>query len=130
MRKLNIIVIAGMLGLAAILGTFAATRTTSLGAAARHANAASYQAQVRRLDAYAAELKRSLARKPPALPAVPAMPKVKAPVAPVAPVAPAAAAAAPVRVIYHRPPPVVVVKHTHHGDDGAEQGDGGGGGDD
>jgi len=112
MRKLNNILIAGLLGLAAILGTVAATRTTSLGAA-RQSSTVSFQARTRLLDAYAASLRRSLAHKPPALPA---MSKVSR-------------ASAPVRVIYHRPPPVVVVKHTHHGDDGFEQSDGGGGDD-
>ena len=109
MRKLHIIVIAGLLGLTAILGTFAATRTASLGVAARHAIAASLSARSRQLDAYEATLRRSLARKPPALPAVP---KTTAAVRP--------------RIVYHRPPPIVVVKHTHHGDDGDERGDGGG----
>jgi len=115
MRKLNNILIAGLLGLAAILGTVAATRTTSLGAAARQSSTVSFQARTRLLDAYAASLQRSVAQKPPALPAVPKVSR--------------ASASAPVRVIYHRPPPVVVVKHTDHGDDGFEHGDGGGGDD-
>ena len=108
MRKLNIIVIAGLLGLAMILGTFAATRTASLGVTARQATAASLSARSRRLDAYEAALRRSLARKPPALPAV----------------SKTSAAGRP-RIVYHRPPPVVVVRHAHRGDDGYERGDGG-----
>jgi hypothetical protein len=98
MRKLNIIVIAGLLGLAAILGTFAATRTASLGVAARHATAASLTARSRQLDAYAAALRRSLARKPPALPAVPKT----------------TAAGGP-RTVYHRPPPRVAAMTSHTG---------------
>jgi C4-dicarboxylate-specific signal transduction histidine kinase len=102
MRKLNVIVIAGLLALAAVLGTVAATRTVSLGASARQASAASLQTRSKQLDAYQASLRRALERKPPALPAL------------------TKAAPATGRVIYRRPPPVVVVKHTHHGDDGFE----------
>jgi hypothetical protein len=113
MRKLTIIVLAGLLALAAVLGTIAATRTVSLGASARQTNARAVAVRAKQLDAYAASLHRALARKPPALPAVPK----------------ASASTAAPRVIYHRPPPILVVKHTHHGDDGYEH-EGGGGGDD
>jgi hypothetical protein len=113
MRKLNVFVIAGLLALAAVFGTVAATRTVSLGASSKQASAASVQARTKQLDAYAASLRRALAHKPPALPAA-TKPK---------------AAPATARVIYRRPPPVVVVTHTHHGDDGYEH-DGGEGGDD
>jgi hypothetical protein len=109
MSKLNVVVIAALLALAAVLGTVAATRTVSLGASAKQASAAAVQARSKQLDAYQASLRRALARKPPALPAAPR----------------ATAGTGTQRVIYHRPPPIVVVKHTHHGDDGYE-----GGGDD
>ena len=120
MRKTNVALIAGLLALAAVLGTVAATRTVSLGAAGRHATNATVDARTRQLDAYAASLQRSLAHKLPALPKVPKSanapalsPNGQAPVQ---------------KVVYRRPPPIVVVKHTHHADDGSEQADGGGGG--
>ena len=123
MKKTNVALIAGLLAVAAVLGTIAATRTVSLGAAGKHATNATVNARTRQLDAYAASLQRALARKVPALPAVPKTanapalsPNGQAPVQ---------------KVIYRRPPPIVVVKHTHHGDDGFEQADGAaGGGDD
>jgi hypothetical protein len=113
MRRLNVIVIAGLLAVAAVLGTVAASRTVSLGASARHVTAASVQTRAKRLDAFEASLHRALDRKPPALPAVPEG---------------TVAAAAP-RVVYHRPPPVVVVTHAHHGDDGGYEHEGGEGDD-
>ncbi len=114
MKKTNVALIAGLLALAAVLGTVAATRTVSLGAAGRNATNATVHARTRQLAAYAASLRRALAHKPPALPAVPKT-NGQAPAQ---------------RVVYHRPPPIVIVKHTHHGDDGGfEQADGGGGGD-
>ena len=116
MKKIHVTVVALLLGLAAVLGTYAATRTTSLGSANRHSTDAAYTARVKRLDAFSAKLRRELAAKTP----------VSNPVAPAAP-----AAAVQPRVVYHRPPPIVVVKHnTHHGDDGFERADGGGGGGD
>ena len=114
MKKTNVALIAGLLALAAVLGTVAATRTVSLGAAGRNATNATVHARTRQLAAYAASLRRALAHKPPPLPAVPKT-NGQAPAQ---------------RVVYHRPPPIVIVKHTHHGDDGGfEQADGGGGGD-
>ena len=122
MRKTNVALIAGLLALAAVLGTVAATRTVSLGAAGRHATNATVDARTRQLDAYAASLQRSLAHKLPALPKVPKSanapalsPNGQAPVQ---------------KVVYRRPPPIVVIKHTHHADDGFEQADDGGGGND
>ena len=106
MSKLNVLVIAALLAVAAVLGTVAATRTVSLGASARQTSASAVQARAKQLDAYQASLRRALAHKPPALPPVPSASSRGAP-----------------RVIYHRPPPIVVVKNTHHGDDGFESGD-------
>jgi hypothetical protein len=102
MSKLNTIVIAALLALAAVLGTIAATRTVSLGASVRQTSAASLHAETRQLDAYAASLRRALAKQPPPLPAVPN-------------------GGSP-HVVYHRPPPIVIVRH-HHGDDGSEGAD-------
>lgn len=120
MNKMNVALIAGLLALAAVLGTVAATRTVSLGAASKQATNATVHARAQQLDTYAASLRRALARKTPALPAVPKTPS-----------APALSpnGQAPVqKVVYRRPPPIVIVKHKAHGDDGFEQADGAGGG--
>jgi len=116
MRKTNVAMIAGLLAVAAVLGTVAATRTVSLGAAGRQATSATVHARARQLDTYAASLRRALARRPPALPPVP---KTNG-------------QASTQRVVYHRPAPIVIVKHTRHGNEGGfERADGaGGGGDD
>jgi len=114
MKKTNVALIAGLLAVAAVLGTIAVTRTVSLGAAGRQATNATVRTRARQLDAYAASLRRALVRRPPALPAVPKL----------------NSAAPAQRVVYRRPPTVVIVKHTHHGDDGGFDGAGGGGGND
>jgi hypothetical protein len=113
MSKANVAVIAGLLALAAVLGTVAATHTVALGTAQKQKAAVVVQTRAKQLDAYQASLRHALAKKPPALPAVP----------------PAAPAAPQQRVVYRRPPAIVVVKHTHHGDDGGSevQGNDGGG---
>jgi hypothetical protein len=121
MNRMNVAVIAGLLAVAAVLGTVAATHTVSLGTAQKQKANATVQSRTKQLAAYEASLRHALAKKPPALPAVP-----KTPAAPSVP-------AAQQRVVYRRPPAIVVVKHTHHGDDGFESaagGDGGGGGGD
>jgi len=116
MHKLHVTLVALLVAVGAVLGAVAVTRTTGLGAAARHTNDAAVIAQEKQLTAFAAKLRQQLRTKPPALPRVP---KAAAPVA-------AAPTQAP-RIVYHQPPPVVV--HVHrHGDDGSEGG--GGGGDD
>jgi short-subunit dehydrogenase len=112
MKNIHVTAIALLLGLAAVLGTFAATRTASLGTASRNAGSAAYSAHVKQLNAFSAKLRHELAAKP----------------APVQLQAAAPTAVAP-QIVYHRPPPIVVVKHTHHGDDGSEGGGGGGGND-
>jgi len=111
MNKIHVALIAGLLALAAVLGTLAATRTVSLGASGRHASDAAVAARTRQLDAYAASLRRALAHKPPALPAASAATLRSGPVR-------------TPRVIYHRPPPIVVVKHRTHGDEGGAEGHG------
>jgi len=115
MHKVNTLLIAGALAVAAVLGATAALRTTSLGRAHRASADAAVVARARQLDRFEAALRAQLRRHPPALPASPR----------------AARAAPPPRVVYRRPPAIVVVRHTHHGDDGggfesAEGGDGGG----
>lgn len=120
MKKVNVALIAGLLAVAAVLGTVAATHSVSLGASHRRSTDKAVQVRAKQLDAFEASLRRALAKKTPALPRVPKAPAVTR------------SAAAPVqpRVVYRRPPAIVVVRHTHHGDDGYERSDGGGGGDD
>jgi hypothetical protein len=114
MHKVNILLIAGALAVAAVLGATAALRTTSLGRAHRASADAAVVARAKQLDRFEAALRAQLAKRPPALPAATRV----------------ARAVAPPRVVYRRPPAIVVVRHTHHGDDGgfekAEGGDGGG----
>ena len=81
MSKVNVAVIAGLLALAAVLGTMAATQTVALGTAQKQKADVVVQTRAKQLEAYQASLQRALAKKPPALPAV-------------QPAAPAAAAAA------------------------------------
>lgn len=112
MKKIHVAAIALLLGIGAVLGTFAATRTASLGTAGRRAADTTYTARVKQLDAFSAKLRHELAAKaaPAPLPAVGAVQP---------------------RVVYRRPPAIVVVKHSQHGDDGAERSaEGGGAGDD
>jgi hypothetical protein len=117
MNKLHITIVAGLLAAAAVLGTFAATHTVSLGAAHTRASNGNVLARAKQLNRFEASLQKALAKKPPALPAVPT-----------APVAQQRTPSAQPRVIYQRPPAIVVVRHTQHGDDGAsrEASDGGG----
>jgi hypothetical protein len=112
MNKLHITIVAGLLAGAAVLGTFAAGHTVSLGAAHTKASNGNVLTRSKQLNRFEASLQKALAKKPPALPAVPK----------------ASVAGSP-RVIYQRPPAIVVVRHSHHSDDGVdrEAADGGGG---
>jgi len=122
MNKLHITIVAGLLAAAAVLGTFAAGRTVSLGAAHKKASNGNVLTRSKQLNRFEASLQKALAKKPPALPAVPKASAARQP----------GAASAQPRVIYQRPPAIVVVRHTHRGDDGVdrEAADGGGGGGD
>jgi hypothetical protein len=93
MNKTHATVIALILGLAVVLGLFAALRTMQLGAAARTATSASIAVQQRQLTAAEQALRRTLAQKP------------------------AAAGHATPRTVYVRPAPIIVHLH-HYGDDG------------
>ena len=124
MSKWNVALVSGLLALAAVLGTLAATRTASLGTAHRKSADAAVQSRVKQLDRFQASLQKALANKPPALPKIspaPSAPLVNA----------AAAPAASPRIVYHRPPPVVVVKHRPggHESEGGFESEGGGGND-
>jgi len=122
MNKLHITIVAGLLAATAVLGTFAAGHTVSLGAAHTKASNGNVLTRSKQLSRFEASLRKALAKKPPALPAVPKASAVQQ----------AGAASAQPRVIYQRPPAIVVVRHTHHGDDGVDReatDEGGGGGD-
>jgi hypothetical protein len=100
MNRRHATVIALLLGVAALLGTFAVIRTASLGAASRAATDSLIAAQQRRLVAAERSLRQTLATGP----APGATPAVKAP-----------------KTVYVRPAPIVV--HIHrHGDDGEGSG--------
>ena len=74
MNRFNVAVIAGLLALAAVLGTVAATHTVSLGTAQKQKANVAVQSRAKQLAAYEASLRHALAKKPPALPAVPKSP--------------------------------------------------------
>jgi hypothetical protein len=98
MNKRHATVIALLLGLAVLLGTFAVLRTTRLGAAGRAATDARVAAQANRLAVRERSLRRALA----AAPASHANSK-------------------PPKTVYVRPAPIVVHVHRHGGDDGSQE---------
>jgi hypothetical protein len=109
MHRFNVFLVAALLAGAAVLGTVAALRTTSLGAGHRASVESVVRARTKQLDRFETALRRQLQQKTPALPAVPAR---------------SAPAPAP-RVVYRRPPAVVVVRHTsQHEDDGGHESEG------
>lgn len=94
MNRKHATVIAILLGLAAVFGLFAATRTAHLGSAARHSASAQVAAEQRRIAATEHLLRRQLAQHPHAAPGA------------------AAPAQAP-RTVYVRPAPIIVHLHRH-----------------
>lgn len=108
MKRIHIAMVALLLGIAAVFGTIAATRTVGLGTSSRQAQSATVEKRTRQLNLLEASLRQQMARERRALPAV-----GRASAAPVAP-----------RVVYHRPPPIVVGRQTHHGDDSETQASG------
>ncbi len=109
MKRTHATAIAVLLGVAGVAGTFAATRSADLGASSAQPTLAERQIvqRSRKLDAFEASLRKSLAQRPPALPPVPRY-TASSP-APVSSAAtPAAAAAVTPRIVYRRPAPIVV----------------------
>jgi hypothetical protein len=111
MKKIHVLAVALILGLAAVFGVMAAGRTAGVGAtthAASGAGGAALSARAQRLDRVERALARARRDHPPALPRVAAT---------------AAAPAAPApRVVYHRAAPIVVLTHAaHHGDEGEHE---------
>ena len=128
MKPIHAVAIAAALAVAAVLGVAAATKTSTLGASAGHASAASIATRAHKLDSFEAVLKKALRSKPPALPKVPTAGAGDV-AAPAVGSTPMASASAP-RVIYRRPAPIIIHKRSHRGDDGYESEGGGSGGDD
>jgi hypothetical protein len=75
MSKSHVVALAVLIAAATAIGTYAATRTTELGVQARAASSNGVDRVVtvrtRRLDSLEAQLRKTLAKKPPALPALP-----------------------------------------------------------
>ena len=114
MKRTHAALIAVVLAFAVLAGTFAALRTTQLGARSTTPSVsyAAIAAQNRQLDRAHAALLAQLRRRPPALPAL----------AKPAAAAPAAVPAAAQTVVYVRPKPIVHIIHRHGGDHEAESG--------
>lgn len=111
MKRTHAFIIALALAVAVIAGSFAALRTTQLGAKATpHVNSTQIARQNRALDRAQAVLRAELKRKPPAISTLHQAP-------------PAGGAQT---VIYHRPPPVVHVIHRAGGGEHESSGRGGG----
>jgi hypothetical protein len=107
MKKAHFVAVALLLGLAAVLGVLAASRTAGVGASSRsRVGATSIAARAQRLGRVELALRRALRDRPPALPPIPAAPR-RAAVAP--------------RVVYRRPAPIVVIKHVLHHDDSGDR---------
>lgn len=116
MKKTHVVMLAVLVAATVAIGTFAVTRTTELGVQAQAASGDDVNtvvaARTRRLDAFEAQLRKTLAKKPPALPSLPKTTPVQAqPVRVAAPVAPVASrpstitvrrAASPAPVSSHR----------------------------
>jgi hypothetical protein len=126
MKPIHALLVAGAMALGVVLGVTAVTKTSTLGASARHASAAAIVKRTHRLDSFEAALQRALKKRPPRLPAVPTARAAAVPVG-AASIPTAAVSAASPRVIYQRPPPIIVHKHGQFGGDGAESEGGNGG---
>ncbi len=112
MRRANALVLSLALGIAAVAGTVAATRTAALGA---RASDSQIEQRTARLDRFETALDKAARDRPPALPALRAAAQAPSP--------------APPRVVYVRPAPVPALsslreaEHDHEDDDRGEQAD-------
>jgi len=107
MNRFHTAVIALLLAVAGVAGTFAAVRTTS-----HTSNSTAIAARTKQLDAFEAKLHarlRAAERRPAAAPQP---------------------AAPPEQVIVRRAAPIIVTTHSRHGEDEHESGEGNEGGDD
>jgi hypothetical protein len=97
MKKAHVVAVALLLGLAAVFGLLAATKTVRVaGAGHTQSSAAAIAARTKKLDQTELALRRALRDRPPALPAT--------------------APTAPQRVVVHRPAPLIVVTHHRGGE--------------
>jgi hypothetical protein len=112
MDRRHALVISIFLGIALLAGSFAAIRTTQLGAQATVVPAAQIAAKNRQLDRYEATLRREARTRPPSLPALPAK-------------AGSAGGSPAPQVIYQRPPAIIQVVHSRHGDEHEQEHEGG-----
>lgn len=126
MKPTHALAIAAALAAVAVFGVTAVTRTSQLGASAKHASAGTIAARAHKLDSFETALRKALLTKVPKLPKVPAVHSVsRAGSAPAVGSASIVSVSAP-RVIYHRAAPIIIHKHSQHGDDGGEAEGGGG----
>lgn len=112
MKKFHVLTASLILGLAAIFGVAATTKTVGIGVAAQSSSAkvsdATIAARQRKLDRTEIALRHALADRPPALPAVPKG---------------SASAPRAQQLVYQRPAPVVVIRSSsqaEHDDDHGE----------
>lgn len=107
MKRVHIITVALLLGVAAVLGVVAASRTAAVGVASHSTSSnAAVAARAQRLDRVEAALRKALRDRPPALPRAPSAQS------------PATTSG---RVVYRRPAPIVVLKHVSHRDEGGDR---------
>ena len=111
MKRAHVVAIAVLLGLAAVFGLVAATKTARVaGGGQAQASAATIAARTKMLDRTEAALRRALRDRPPALPP--------------------AHGGSPQQVIVRRPAPLIVVTHHRGGEHEIEHEAEGHGGDD
>ena len=111
MKRAHVIAIALFLGLAAVFGLLAATKTARIASGGQaQASGAAIAARTEKLDRTEAALRRALRDRPPALPA--------------------GRTASPQQVIVRRPAPLIVVTHHRNGEHEVEHEAEGHGGDD
>jgi hypothetical protein len=113
MTRAVALILSLTIGVAAVFGLSAASRTVSLGNQSRASVNAQVAKRTQQLNAYEASLRKALRQSTPTLP-------------PLATGTTPANSNQAVRVVYHRPPPIVIHKHRTGGDDGFESANGGG----
>lgn len=128
MKKTHVALLAVLVATAAAIGTYAVTRTTELGVQARATSGGDVNAVVaartRRLDAFEAQLRKALAKKPPALPSLPKIEPIQAQPRRVAsPVIPVVSRPATITVRRAATSPAPTTKHREHEDEGSEDED-------
>ena len=118
MKRRHGLLIAVVLGAAAVAGTSAMLQTVSLGADAKSASEQEIAKADMRLDRQEAKLRRAAKKRPPKLPKVPDAASAPAAAAPAPAPGPAAApAAAPAAVAAPAPAPATPVSSSHGGHD-------------